>query len=340
MEQTTAIGVLGLGRMGGIHCERISATPGLRLTAVSSRAPDLADAAAGRWGVRAYPRHEDLLADPEPAWVVIATYNHEHPAWALKAVAAGKNVIIEKPVALSFEDARSVFWAAEEQGVQVTVYQNRRWDRDFQLVRRVLSLGLLGEVYRIESRYTVFSDGWGGWGAAGLENPWRLKKDYGGGMLSDWGPHLLDQLLLLEHSPVQSVLGRLDSRIWSSEVEDHFWAEILFRNQLSARVEASNNHRFPLPRWLILGNEGSLLVGGDSPDAPQAALLRRADFGFQQEIRYDTSPPAAEEGFYAAFADSVARGLPLPVRPAESLAVMKLLDSVRESARSGQTLGL
>lgn len=328
--------------MGRVHCEQIRATPGLRLAAASSRAPELAAAVEG-WGIRTYTRHEDLLADPELEWVVIATYNHEHRDWALKAVAAGKNVIVEKPIALSYEDARTIFWAAEEQNVQVTVYQNRRWDRDFQLVRRVLAQGLLGEVYRIESRYTIFSRGWGGWGAQGGENPWRLKKEFGGGMLSDWGSHLVDQLLLVEHSPVRSVLGRLESRIWSSEVEDHFWAEILFASGLTARLEASNNHRLPLPRWLLLGSAGTLRVAGDNPAAPAVAVLRREDFGFEQEICFDTAVSVDEEpngDFYSAFAAALQRGRPLPVSPAESLAVMKLLDSMRESARSGQTLGL
>jgi predicted dehydrogenase len=340
MNKETAIGVLGVGRMGRIHCEQIAATPGLRLAAASSRSPDRVAAAAEGRQIRTYARHEELLADPEPEWVVIATYTSEHHEWALKAIAAGKNVIVEKPMALSFAEASSIFRAADKQGVRVTVYQNRRWDPDFQLVRRVLEQGLLGEVYRIESRYTIFSSGWGGWGAAGLKNPWRLKKDRGGGMLGDWGPHLFDQLLLLEGSPVRSVLGRLENRIWSSEVEDHFWAEIVFDRGLSARVEASNNHRLPLPRWLLVGKEGTLKVTGGSVENWNNAVLRREDFGYEQEIRFDTKEAGPEAGFYTAFADALARQVPLPVQPSESLAVMKLMDGVRESARRGNSLDL
>lgn len=326
--------------MGRVHCDQIAATPGLRLAAASSRSPELAAAAAEAWQIRTYARHEELLADPEPEWVVIATYTNEHHEWALKAIAAGKHVIVEKPMALSFEEARSIFRAAEQQGVRVTVYQNRRWDPDFLLVRRVLEQGLLGDVYRIESRYTIFSSGWGGWGAAGLKNPWRLKKEHGGGMLGDWGPHLFDQLLLLEGSPVRSVLGRLESRIWSSEVEDHFWAEIVFAGGLSARVEASNNHRLPLPRWLLVGSEGTLKVTGKGVGEWNNAVLRREDFGYEQQIRFDSAAAGPEAGFYSAFADALGRDGLLPVQPSESLAVMKLMDGVRESARSGRSLDL
>lgn len=329
-----------MGRMGMNHCEQIAATPGLRLAAASSRSPQLAHSAAERWPIRTYTRHEDLLADPELQWVVIATYTHEHHEWALKAIAAGKNVIVEKPLALSLKDARSIFWAAEEEGVQATVYQNRRWDRDFLLVRRLLSRGLLGDVYRIESRYTIFSSGWGGWGASGLKNPWRLKKAYGGGMLADWGPHLFDQLILLESSPLSSVMGRLEQRIWSSEVEDHFWAEILFASGLSARVEASNNHRLPLPRWLLVGSEGTLRLAGGPVGEWNKAVLRREDFGIEQEIVFDTSEAEINYCFYTAFAQAVGSGKPLPVQPSQSLAVMNLLDCVRESDRCGHSLSL
>ena len=104
------LGVLGLGRMGLIHCGSIKSTPGLVLAAGSSRVDALTRAARERFNIQVYKSHDELLNDPEINWVVIATTTEKHKKWALKAIAAGKELIIEKPVALSFADAEEIFY--------------------------------------------------------------------------------------------------------------------------------------------------------------------------------------------------------------------------------------
>jgi scyllo-inositol 2-dehydrogenase (NADP+) len=340
-KKETPVGILGAGRMGQIHAALIAATPGLRPAAVSSRSPELRQKVASRYAVRAYPTHEQLLEDPDFHWVVIATYTHQHKQWAAEALRRGKSLIIEKPVALNLGEAEEIFAAARKRGLQVTVHQNRRWDSDFQLVQKLIEEQRLGEVYRIESRYAGFSNDWAGWGAQGLENPWRLKEAYGGGMLNDWGPHLFDQLLLLAGREALSLFGRLEARVWSREVDDHFWAELLFAGGVSARVEASNNFRLPLPRWNILGNLGSLQVSGGGPEQWNSAVLRldAADLSAaRREKRYDIEQPELSEGFYSDFAAALRSGEPLPVQEDQILGVMRLMDAVRESNRRGEAV--
>ncbi len=331
MKNNINIGVLGLGRMGQVHCRQIASTPGLSLSAASSRSPEITAGIKEELKIRVYRSHEKLLQDSSIDWIVITTFSHEHQKWALRAIAAGKNLIIEKPVALSYQEAAAIYQAAREKGVQVTVHMNRRWDRDFELVQRVLIENLLGEVYRIESRYTGFSSEWGGWGLQGLDNPWRLKKVYGGGILSDWGPHLFDQLLLLTSAPAKCLFGKTESRIWSSEVEDHFWAEVIFQNGISARVEASNNHRYSLPRWLLLGSKGTLKMAGGDPCEWNRVLVRKNFHNFQEDIRFDTSQQELSGGFYPAFAAAIQQGKEPPVGPEEVLAAARLIDAVKES---------
>ncbi len=334
------LGVLGVGRMGLIHCQYIESTPGLDLVAASSSAEELTRAARDRFKIRVYNNHEQLLSDPEIQWVVIATTTEKHKKWALKAISAGKELIIEKPIALSFGDAEEIFRAADAQVARVTVHQNRRWDEDFKLVSKVLKESLLGDVYRIESRYTHYSDSWGSWGFQGTKNPWRLKKAFGGGLLNDWGPHLLDQLLLLTDSSITHIFGQLYRKIWSKEVEDHFWAEISFENGLSVRVEASNNYRIPQPRWCIVGTQGTLeIVGGDPADW-SSALIRRGSEGSPEEIRYDIAQPELSSGFYVEFATAVLNSKPLPVLPEQALKVMKLMDALKESDSTMRVVSL
>ncbi|MBA7696450.1 Inositol 2-dehydrogenase/D-chiro-inositol 3-dehydrogenase [subsurface metagenome] len=157
------LGVLGLGRMGFLHCEYISATPGLTLAAASSRSRLLRNSAENKFSIRVYSSHDQLLQDSDLQWIVISTYSDQHKLWALKALSCGKSLIIEKPAALNGKEAEGIFSEAAKRGLKVTVHQNRRWDQDFLLVSRVLEENLLGEVYRIESRYTDFSTDWPGW---------------------------------------------------------------------------------------------------------------------------------------------------------------------------------
>ena len=335
---TAKVGVLGVGRMGLIHCQEITATPGLELVAASSRAPELVKAAGERFPITVYSSHKELLNDESLEWVVIATTTEKHKEWALKAIAAGKELIIEKPIALSLKEAEQIYESAAKQGLRVTVHNNRRWDRDFKLVRKVLKESTLGEVYRIESRYTHYSDTWGAWGAEGVRNPWRLKKQYGGGLLNDWGPHLFDQLLLLTDSRVKTLFAKTYAKIWSKEVEDHFWAEILFENSLSARIEASNNFRLAQSRWCVVGTEGTLAVEGGDPSDWNTAVIRRGNDDFPEEIRIDISQAELSPGFYQAFVQALQTSAPLPVSPEHVLRVMHLIESVRESDKTGHSV--
>jgi len=205
-------------------------------------------------------------------------------------------------------------------------------------VKRILTQGELGEVYRIESRYTDCSAGWGSWGAQGEANPWRLKKRQGGGLLNDWGPHLFDQLLQLGLGRVKQLYGKTYSKVWSLEVEDHFWAELSFEGGFSARAEASNNHRFPLPRWLILGSQGTLTVSGGDPAEWNTAIVKVQKDCKLEEQRLDISHPELCAGFYDSFSRALSDGSPLPVTPGQILQVMHLVEAVRQSQDHGEVI--
>jgi len=335
------IGVLGGGRMGWEHCRQIEETQGLKLRAVSSRSEGGRASVKERFGnVQVYAEHEQILTDDNLDWIVITTFTHEHRKWALLGLEYGKNLVIEKPITLNAADAEEILAAAEKRGLTVTVHQNRRWDRDFNLVKKVLADGLLGEVYRIESRVCYFSDAWAGWGAEGMRNPWRLKKEYGGGILSDWGSHLFDQLVTGISDKVSKVYGRTESRIWSEEVEDHFYADLRFEDGRSAWVEASNNHGLPLPRWVLVGTDGTLQVPGGIPEEWTSAVIKRPYGGFDRRETIDISQDEFSPGFYTDFQKSVSEGKAPTVAGEEVILVSKIIDAVRESSYSDQVVQL
>ena len=340
MEREIGVGVLGVGRIGLFHCKQIVATPGLRLIAVSSRSEKLAQSGGKQFNVKAYFTHDELLNDPEIQWVVIATTSDQHKEWSLKALDLGKELIIEKPIALSFDDAAEIIKKAEKNKLRIIAHHNRRWDIDFTILRKILKDNILGKVYRIESRYTDFSTGWAGWGAQGLENPWRLKKKYGGGLLGDWGPHLFDQAILLAGSDVHTIFGKTYQEIWSKEVDDHFWAELSFENGLSVRVEASNNFRLPLPRWNIVGTKGCLQVPGGAITDWTFMDIQTEYNGCQKKIKIDLLRSEQPAGFYDEFSRSLLENDPLPIQPAELLKVMRCIDAVKESSSTDKVVEL
>ncbi len=338
MGKDIAVAVLGAGKMGLIHCESIAATPGLRLAGASSRSAERLAEIQTKFDVPTYSSHEALLRDPAVQWAVVCTTTEQHKEWALKALAAGKELIVEKPVVLSFSDAKEILDEAHKRNLRVTVFQNRRWDNDFRLVRRIIRQGRLGDIYRLESRYASFSAGWGAWGAQGTANPWRLKKQYGGWLLNDWGPHLLDQIFLLTRSKLRSLYCQVYSKIWSLEVDDHFLIELAFANGQTARIEASNNARIPQPRWYLWGTKGTLQVkGGDLTDW-NTAIIRKDSGGYSVETRITYEQRELSLGFYENFVDAVSNGKRLAVRPEQVLGVMRTIDAARASSSRGRSV--
>lgn len=134
---------------------------------------------------------------------------------------AGKNVISEKPVTLNSEDLQEMIDASKRTGRFLTVHQNRRWDEDFLTVKKILEEGKLGEPFRIESRVH---------GSRGIPGDWRQEPEHGGGMILDWGVHLLDQILqLYPDTKLNSVYASI-TNVTNQLVDDGFTSELVFEN--------------------------------------------------------------------------------------------------------------
>ena len=151
--------------------------------------------AAKEAGLETYESFEAVLADEKVEVVLIATPNDSHKDLAIAALRAGKHVVCEKPVAMNVQELDEILAVAKETGKTFMVHQNRRWDPDFLMVRETYQAKTIGDIFQIESRVQ---------GANGIPGDWRHLKEHGGGMLLDWGVHLLDQLLWLVDSPIQS----------------------------------------------------------------------------------------------------------------------------------------
>jgi len=164
---------------------------------------------------------------------------------------AGKHVVSEKPVTLNSEDLKEMIAASEETGKLFTVHQNRRWDEDFLTMKKIYNDNLLGEVFRIESRVH---------GSRGIPGDWRQLKEQGGGMVLDWGVHLLDQILLMLKGVKLNKVYATITHVTNQLVDDGFTTSLLFENGVEVIIEVGTSNFVNLPRWYMLGANGTAII--------------------------------------------------------------------------------
>ena len=250
--------IIGYGGMGGYHaeclkkyCESKPEFP-IRVTGAYDIDPERS-ALAEKNGYRAYKSAAEIWADPSVGAVLVATPNDIHAEYVKAAAKAGKNIICEKPIGMSSREAEEMYDAAEKAGVVFEVHQNRRWDDDFLTVKNIVDNGIVGAAYCIESRVM---------GGNGIPGAWRKEKAHGGGMMLDWGVHLIDQMLMMIKSPVESLYCEY-SYIYGEEVDDGCSLTVNFENGMKYRIVVATDCFRNLPRWQVYGTEGTetLLMG-------------------------------------------------------------------------------
>ncbi|WP_150268377.1 Gfo/Idh/MocA family oxidoreductase [Paenibacillus tepidiphilus] len=339
--------IVGYGGMGSYHTQLIKDCGRLEVTGVYDLLGERS-AAAVEAGYTAYASYAGVLADPAVETVLIATPNDVHKDIAIAAFRAGKHVICEKPVAMSADEFREMTAEAEKAGRVLMVHQNRRWDEDFRIVKAMYDKETIGSLFRIESRVH---------GANGIPGDWRHIKAQGGGMLLDWGVHLLDQLLFMIDSPVVSVSANL-SFILGNEVDDGFEAVLQFGNGVQAVVEVGTTNFITLPRWYVKGLEGTAviedwsltgrIVTRNNDSVKREPTPIRAGVGLTKTMAppsegatiTEALPPAAElpASFYDNYVD-VLEGKAEPIVNNEQvLRVQNLIEAIFTAAESQQTL--
>lgn len=249
-EKQIGCAVIGYGGMGSWHCKKIKDLKGGYVVGIYDIDPARGKAAQEK-GLRAYTSREELLADPEIELVTIATPNDVHKEIAIAAMAAGKNVISEKPVAMDSGELEEMIAASKQYGRIFTVHQNRRWDEDYLTAKYMLDNNTLGTIHHIESRVQ---------GSRGIPGDWRNQKGHGGGMLLDWGIHLLDQALMMTlPRKLVSVYGTL-TNVTNENCDDGFYCRMKFDDGMTFDVEVTTNNFISLPRWYVLGQNGSAVI--------------------------------------------------------------------------------
>ncbi|OKP95943.1 Gfo/Idh/MocA family protein [Paenibacillus sp. P46E] len=345
--QKHTIVIVGYGGMGSYHTQLIEENGRLEVAGTFDLLEERRSASV-KAGYTAYASYEEVLADPKVGTILIATPNDVHKEIAIAAFRAGKHVVCEKPVALSSDEFNEMLEAAEAAGRIMMVHQNRRWDEDFRIIKEMYEHNTIGPLFQLESRVH---------GANGIPGDWRHVKAQGGGMLLDWGVHLLDQLLFMIDSKVTSVSSSL-SFILGNEVDDGFEALLQFENGIKAVVEVGTTNFITLPRWYVKGTEGTGIIEdwsltGRIVTRNQESERReptpiRAGVGLTKTMAppsegatvTDVLPTAVElsSSFYTNFADVIEGTAEPIVKNAEVMRVLKLIEAIFAAAETNQTI--
>ncbi|WP_235449346.1 Gfo/Idh/MocA family oxidoreductase [Streptomyces sioyaensis] len=356
-DRALRVGLLGYGLAGSVfHAPLIAATEGLRLDLVSTASPERqAQARAEHPQVRTVATAEAVLdrAD-ELDLIVLATPNKTHVPLATAALETGLPVVVDKPLAGTAAEAEKLAALAEDRGLLLSVFQNRRWDSDFRTVRKLIEDGALGDVQRFESRF----ERWrpqpkGGWRESG--DPTEI-----GGLLYDLGSHLTDQALTL-FGPVVSVYAESDVRRPGAEADDDTFIALTHASGVRSHLWVSATAALLGPRFRVLGSRAGYVKHGLDP---QEAALREGlrpgavgvEWGVEPESRWGhlgagSSPqtgggervptlPGDYPAYYAAIERALREGGRPPVTAREAAAALRVLEAAKRSAAEGGTVRL
>lgn len=341
------IGIVGFGGMAGWHFRKLQTIDHITVAGIWDIKEERREAAREK-GLHVYSSMDDLLADESTDLVLLAVPNDVHKPAAIAAMRAGKSVISEKPVTLNSEELQEIIAVSVETGKFFTVHQNRRWDEDYLTVKKVLEEEKLGELFRIESRVH---------GSRGIPGDWRQEKEHGGGMILDWGVHLLDQVLLLFPGvPIKTVYASI-TNVTNQLVDDGFTAELAFANGVRVLVEVGTSHFVSLPRWFVLGADGTAVIEdwnlngrivkatgvneGDVVPVITAAGLTKTMAPRREDTISTESLPKVESDvrdFYRNVMGVLEGREESRIKLPEVMRVMKLMEAIMESAEESKVV--
>jgi len=322
------VGLAGYGLAGSVfHAPLIRACERMELAAVLTSRD-----VPGRVGTL-----DELLERSD--LMVVASPNTTHFNIAAAALKAGKHVVMDKPFTVTIDEADELIALANERQRVLTVFHNRRWDSDFLTVRKLFVE--LGDVKLFEAHWDRFRPA--------IKQGWREEPEPGSGLLSDLGPHLIDQALMLFGMP--DVIGAdIFAQRGDAKVDDYFDLTLHYGAR-RVTLKSSSLIAAPRPRFALYGTAGSFVKYGLDPQEAQlkAGIDPKAD-GFALDesdgtltfIDARARKVPSERGdylaFYEAVADAILDGAPPPVAPQDARDGLLLIDLARRAAAQGRAL--
>ena len=339
------VGLIGFGMAARVfHAPLIQANPLLRLTHIVQRHGD--EAATAYPSATVLRDVEALLAQKSVELVVVATPNTSHFELGARSLQAEKNVVIDKPFAITTKDADELIALSRKTGRLLSVFQNRRWDGDFLTVREILEKNLVGRLAEYESRFDRFRP-------SVNAKAWREQASPGSGLLYDLGSHLIDQAVVLFGAP-SGIYAEVGRQREGAAADDNIELHLAYSN-LKVTLKAGMLVCEPSPRYVLYGTKGSYLKYGLDP---QENALKNggnpasAGWGAEPESDWGTitycegtltrakSPtlPGCYPNYYTNVAQAIRGEQELAVKPEQAREVIRLIELAQQSSAEKRTI--
>ncbi|WP_075051700.1 MULTISPECIES: Gfo/Idh/MocA family oxidoreductase [Hydrotalea] len=292
---------------------------------------------------KSYNTLEELLAD-DIDLVIVNTPNDTHYEYTRQALLAGKNVVLEKPITVTTEEANALKSLALQQSKIICPYQNRRYNSDYLTTKRIIDSGVLGTIVEAEFRFDRYAPHLSSKAHKETGKP-------GTGVLYDLGSHLIDQALQLFGKP-EALFADIAVTRPGSVIDDYFEL-LLYYKHCRVRLKSGYFVREPLPGYIVFGTAGSFLkskadvqenhlIEGKKPTTPNWGIEPEAEQGLLHtaidgKIIRENVP--TEKGDYMGYFEALYQALvnqqPLPVTIDESTAVIAIIEKAFESNQKG-----
>ncbi len=321
------VGLLAYGAIGHEHNLAVQATPGLVLAAVCDTNPErLAAALELAPDAVTFTDATQMLDSGLLDLVVVSTPPNSHAHWARQSLDRGIHVVLEKPMALTAGECDDLIALAAQKDLLLIVYQNRRYDRDFVTLARMIDEGAIGEVFQYDSF------------VGGYSKPctyWHSDVAVSGGAIFDWGSHFLDQMLSVMPGDVDFVTAMNHKRHWHHVTNaDHAQVTVTFTDGRQSTFVNSDLAAARRPKFYVLGTQGAIVGDWDPAaepavaDLPAILTLHRVD-GTREQIPLDD---VAEFAFHASLSARLHDGSAMAVRTEHSRDVVGIMEAAELSA--------
>ncbi|HYE06301.1 MAG TPA: Gfo/Idh/MocA family oxidoreductase [Planctomycetota bacterium] len=329
------VGVVGYGgafNMGRQHLNEMKKA-GMTPTAVVEIDQARLDVAKTDFpGIETYQKVDQCLASSKVDLLVLITPHNTHAPLALQILEAGKHVVCEKPFAVTTAECDAMIALAQKKSLMVSTYHNRHWDSwILNAVKMIKGDGVIGEISRIEAHM-------GGYGKPG--DWWRTSKSISGGILYDWGVHLLEYCLQLIDSDIVEVSGYAKKGFWGPQTkfkddanEDEGKAVVRFASGQWIDLTITSLDANPKRGMLeITGTKGTFVIDWNNYE-----LITPGENGV---TRIQRGPHGESQGhkLYENVANHLVNGEKLVITPEWARRPIHVLDLADQSAKAGRAM--
>jgi scyllo-inositol 2-dehydrogenase (NADP+) len=279
-ETPIKVGIIGLGRAGwDIHVRRLRDDKRFQITAVVDLQEERRREAIEEFGCQAFTDYQEMLEKGDIDLVVVASQSVDHGPHTIASALSGRHVVVEKPMAMSTEEATAMIEAANTSGTKLFVHQNYRYHPDVRHLQEVIASGILGHIFEVRIRLLGFA----------RRNDWQTLKKYGGGNLNNTCPHFIDAALMLLDSPVKRMFSDLQLTTDVGDADDHAKIVLKGENGRVIDMEVSTSCAFSEPKWTLLGTAGTLRSDGKTSE------IKYFDPSTLAPLEVNEAPPSARQ---------------------------------------------